>query len=355
MDNDAVNFVVQDLQWPQAKSAIATGLALGLAGTLFQQLLRNPLASPDFVGISSGASVAAVAGIVIYDFGGLGIPALAVIGAVVSSVLMYVLAWKDGINGYRFILIGIGVSTFMYGLVGYLLTHSRLEEAREAMHWLIGSVGQSGNTEVNLLLVALAVLVPLSLVLRRLLRSLELGDDTARVLGTQAEAARLVLIAVAVVLTGLATAVAGPLIFVALVAGPIADRLLGPAAGGLLAAASVGAALVLASDYVAVNLLPTAAAHRGGHRCGRGAVPAVAPGHHQQREHVHDRSDCLRADLSLGYAERDVVDGTRRRHPRRAADRHRRRERLRQVHPAARHGPAAQAAVAARCCSTAPR
>ena len=257
MDNDAVNFVVQDIQWPQAKAAIATGLALGLAGTLFQQLLRNPLASPDFVGISSGASVAAVAGIVIYDFGGLGIPALAVIGAVVSSVLMYVLAWKDGINGYRFILIGIGVSTFMYGLVGYLLTHSRLEEAREAMHWLTGSVGQSGNTEVNLLLVALAVLVPLSLVLRRLLRSLELGDDTARVLGTNAETARLVLIAVAVVLTGLATAVAGPLIFVALVAGPIADRLLGPAAGGLLAAASVGAALVLASDYVAVSLLPT--------------------------------------------------------------------------------------------------
>ena len=92
------------------------------------------------------------------------------------------------------------------------------------------------------------MLVPLSLVLRRLLRSLELGDDTARVLGTRAEAARLVLIAVAVVLTGLATAVAGPLVFVALVAGPIANRLLGPATGGLLAAALVGAALLLASD-----------------------------------------------------------------------------------------------------------
>jgi len=257
MDNDAVNFVVQGLQWPQAKSAIATGVALGLAGTLFQQLLRNPLASPDFVGISSGASVAAVAGIVLYDFSGWGIPALAVMGAVVSSVLMYVLAWKDGISGYRFILIGIGISSMMYGLVGYLLTHSRLEEAREAMHWLTGTVGQSGPTEVNILLIALAVLVPLSLVLRRLLRALELGDDTARVLGTHAEAARLVLIAVAVVLTGLATAVAGPLVFVALVAGPIADRLLGPAAGGLLAAAAVGAAVVLASDYIAVNMLPT--------------------------------------------------------------------------------------------------
>ena len=257
MDNDAVNFVVQDLQWPQAKAAVATGLALGIAGTLFQHLLRNPLASPDFVGISSGASVAAVAGIVIYDFNGLGIPALAVIGALVSSLLMYVLAWKDGISGYRFILIGIGMSTFSFGIVGYLLTRSRLQEAREAMHWLVGTVGQSGNTEVNILLVALAVLVPLSLVLRRVLRSLELGDDTARTLGTKTEVARLSLILVGVVLTGLATAVAGPLVFVALVAGPVADRLLGKATGGLLAAGAVGASIVLASDYVAVNLLPT--------------------------------------------------------------------------------------------------
>lgn len=256
MDNEAVNFVVQGIQWPQARAALATGLALGIAGTLFQHLLRNPLASPDFVGISSGASVAAVAGIVIYDFGGIGIPALAVIGALVSSLLMYVLAWKDGISGYRFILIGIGISTFMLGITGYLLTRSRLQEAREAMHWLTGTVGQSGSTEVDVLLVALALLVPLSVVLRRWLRSLELGDETAYTLGTRVEWARLALILVGVVLTGLATAVAGPLVFVALVAGPVADRLLGSAAGGLLAAGAVGAVIVLASDYVAVNLMP---------------------------------------------------------------------------------------------------
>lgn len=256
MENDAVNFVVRDLQWPQAKAALATGLALGIAGTLFQHLLRNPLASPDFVGISSGASVAAVAGIVVYDFGGVAIPTLAVVGALVSSLLMYALAWKDGISGYRFILIGIGVSTFMTGITGYLLTRSRLQEAREAMHWLTGTVGQSGSTEVDVLLVALAVLVPLSVALRRWLRTLELGDDTARTLGTRTEAARLALILVGVVLTGLATAVAGPLVFVALVAGPVADRLLGSAVGGLLAAGAVGAVLVLASDYVAVNLMP---------------------------------------------------------------------------------------------------
>ena len=290
MDNDAVDFVVRDLQWPQAKSAIATGLALGLAGTLFQQLLRNPLASPDFVGISSGASAAAVAGIVIYDFGGLGIPALAVIGALVSSVLMYVLAWRDGINGYRFILIGIGVSTFLYGLVGYLLTHSRLEEAREAMHWLTGSVGQAGNTEVNLLLVALAVLVPLSLVLRRLLRVARArrrhrpgpghprggrpaGADRRRRGAHRARDRR------------------GRAAHLRRAGGrpdrrPAARPRRRRAARGGRRRRGTGARVRLRRGQPAAD----PAAHRGGHRRGRGAVPAVAPGHDQQREHVDDRS-----------------------------------------------------------------
>jgi iron complex transport system ATP-binding protein len=191
----------------------------------------------------------------------------------------------------------------MAGITGYLLTRSRLQEAREAMHWLTGTVGQSGSTEVDVLLVALAVLVPLSVVLRRWLRTLELGDDTARTLGTRTEAARLALILVGVVLTGLATAVAGPLVFVALVAGPVADRLLGSAAGGLLAAGAVGAVLVLASDYVAVN---HAAAHRRGHRRGGRAVPPVAAGHHEQGNPVMTGRLSARG-LSLGYAERDVV------------------------------------------------
>ena len=244
-----------------ATSALAVGLALGASGTIFQQLLRNPLASPDFVGISSGASArrgrrhrAAT------SFGGLGDPGARARSARSSRrLLMYVLAWRDGVSGYRFILIGIGVAAFFDGLVGYLLTRAQLFEARQAMHWLTGSVGQAGDTELR----PAAGRAGRAAAARRgaaagSCASLELGDDTARGAGHPRRAQpRLALLAVAVVLTGLAIAVAGPIVFVALVAGPIANRLLGPATGGLLAAACVGAALLLAADLVAVHLLPT--------------------------------------------------------------------------------------------------
>ncbi|HTW17615.1 MAG TPA: iron chelate uptake ABC transporter family permease subunit [Nocardioides sp.] len=256
-ENPAVDFIVRDLRLPQVEAAVGVGLALGAAGTIFQQLLRNPLASPDFVGISAGASLAAVIGIALPGVSGVGIPALALIGGLATAVLMYALAWRDGISGYRFILIGIGVSAFATGLTSYALTRTDLQGARAAMHWLVGSIGQGGDDEVRVLLVAVAVLLPASLVLQRMLRSLQLGDDTARALGAPAELIRLVLIVVAVVLTSLATAVAGPIAFVALVAGPVADRLLRTAAGSILAAGLVGTTVVLVADFIAVEVLPT--------------------------------------------------------------------------------------------------
>lgn len=255
-DSAAVDFIVQDLLLPQVRAAIGVGIALGAAGTIFQQLLRNPLASPDFVGISAGASVFAVAGIAMPALAGLSIPVLALAGALVFAAAMYLLAWRDGITGYRFILIGIGMSAFATGITGYLLTRTSLTEAREALHWLTGSIGQAGDTENEVLLWCLLALAPLVPVLQRMLRTLELGDDTARGLGARLEPSRLLLIGVAVLLTALATAVAGPIAFVALVAGPVADRLLGPARGSILAAGAVGAILCLVADHVAVNLLP---------------------------------------------------------------------------------------------------
>ncbi|GAA1537968.1 FecCD family ABC transporter permease [Nocardioides humi] len=255
-DSPAVDFIVRDLAFPQVKAAIGVGLALGAAGTIFQQLLRNPLASPDFVGISAGASVFAVAGIAVPALAALSIPVLALAGAVLFSIAMYLLAWRDGITGYRFILIGIGMAAFATGITGYLLTRTSLTEAREALHWLTGSIGQAGDAENEVLLWCLLALAPLVPVLQRMLRTVELGDDTARGLGTRLEPTRLALIGVAVLLTALATAVAGPITFVALVAGPVADRLLGRARGGIVAAAATGAVLCLIADYIAVNVLP---------------------------------------------------------------------------------------------------
>ncbi|BBH68258.1 iron ABC transporter permease [Actinoplanes sp. OR16] len=257
-ENAGVDFVVRGLRLPTATAALAVGLALGASGTIFQQLLRNPLASPDFVGITSGASLAAVGGIVFLQAAGLVVCAFALGGALFAAMLMYVLAWRDGVSGYRFILIGVGVAAFFDGLIGYVLSRARLTEARQAMHWLTGSVGQASDQELQILLYALPLLLSAAIFLQRHLKALELGDDTARALGTRTEQSRAALLAVAVLLVALAVAVAGPIIFVALVAGPVANRLLGPATGGVAAAALTGAALLLMADLVAVHLLPVA-------------------------------------------------------------------------------------------------
>jgi iron complex transport system permease protein len=258
-DDPAVDFIVLDLRLPTAAAALAVGVALGIAGLVFQRLLANPLASPDFVGVSAGASLFAVSAIVLLDLGSTGISAAAVLGALVAAVLVYALAWRDGISGYRFILIGIGIAEVMLSLVGYVVSRAEQFEARQAVTWLIGAVGQSGPGELRLLLLALAVLVPVAVLLERALRTLELGDDAAAALGARVERTRLALLGLAIVLVALATAVAGPILFVALMAGPIATRLLGPASGGgLLAAGCVGAGIVLASELVAQHLLPVA-------------------------------------------------------------------------------------------------
>lgn len=256
-DNASIDFVVRELRLPVAVSALAVGAALGTSGTIFQQLLRNPLASPDIVGISAGASLAAVIGITVLQVSSLAICGLALVGALLGSALMYLLAWRDGLSGYRFVLIGIGVSATFEGIVGYLITRTDEYEAREALHWLNGTVGRADDAQQYTLAAALVVLLPLTILLERQLRLLELGDETARNLGGRVEGAKLALMGLAVLLVALATAVAGPIIFVALIAGPVAQRLLGPAAGGVLPAALMGAALLLGADLIANHVLPT--------------------------------------------------------------------------------------------------
>lgn len=253
---DNIDFIVRDLRLPLAAAGLGVGLALGASGIVFQKLLANPLASPDFVGISQGAGVAAVTCIIWFNVGAVATSVAALGGALAAGAVIYLLAWKHGITGYRFILIGIGVSEFCIAITGYVISRADLYDAREAMTWLVGSIGQTGSLQLRILLIALVILLPVALILGRWLTALELGDDTAHALGVRVEWARITLLAVAIVLVALSTAAAGPVAFVALISGPIAIRLVRTGGPVLLPSALVGASLVLGADLVGTHLLP---------------------------------------------------------------------------------------------------
>ncbi|MCL3861163.1 iron chelate uptake ABC transporter family permease subunit [Actinotalea sp. K2] len=244
------SFAVRELRLPRAVTGLAVGLAFGVAGTVFQTMLRNPLAAPDVIGISSGASAAAVFGIVVLSLGDTAVALLALGGGLTTATLIYLLAVRQGFAGTRLILIGIGMAAMLDSTVTYVLSRASQWDLQAAMQWLAGSLNGASWSRTLPLLLALAVGLPLIAGQARNLQQLRLGDDAAAGVGVPVDLTRLVLIATAVTLLSVATAAAGPIAFVAFMAGPIAARLIGQGDSPVLAAGMVGAILVLAADLV---------------------------------------------------------------------------------------------------------
>ncbi|WP_417309937.1 FecCD family ABC transporter permease [Devosia sp.] len=251
----AAEFIVLGVRLPRLTAGLMAGAAFGLSGVIFQTVLRNPLASPDIVGISTGASAAAVFAIVILGWGGLAVSLAACGGALGIAIAIYALAWRDGVTPYRLVLVGIGAAAMASSLISWLFTRARIFDVQKALSWLTGSLNGASFAEMAPLAGALLLLLPLALVLSRQLTALQLGDDTARGLGTRVELARLSLLGTAVLLAAFATAAVGPIAFVAFVSGPIARRILGPAGRPLLPSALVGASVTIGADQIAQHLL----------------------------------------------------------------------------------------------------
>ncbi|GAB6898299.1 FecCD family ABC transporter permease [Kineosporia succinea] len=251
----ADNFIIVELRLPRAVTGLCAGLALGLSGAIFQALLRNPLASPDMIGVNQGATIGAVIASIGLGVSGFALSASALAGAVIASTLIYVLAWQRGIVGYRLILVGIGVAGASSSVVSYLLTRADVSVAADALVWLTGSLNGSSLEQFWPLLIALVILLPLTALTARPLPVLQLGDDTAAGLGVPVERSRRLLLACAVGLTGVAVASAGPVAFVAFVAGPVARRLIPTKGAALVQAALVGSLLMLVADFAAQHLL----------------------------------------------------------------------------------------------------
>ncbi|MCW4353553.1 iron chelate uptake ABC transporter family permease subunit [Hoyosella sp. YIM 151337] len=250
------NNVLFSDRMPRVTVALLTGAAFALSGAILQRIASNPLVSPDVIGINAGAAFGALIVITVIGGAGLSIVAGALTGALLTIGLILAIANKNGLTGYRLVLVGIGVTAMLSSMIALVLTRANIYQAHTAAMWLTGSLANRAWTHALIIGVACGVLVPALLLLSRSLQLLELGDELAHTLSGQRGGNRVPLVIVAVGLAAMATAAAGPIGFVALVAPQIVRRLLKERSPGLVPAAAAGAALVVSADLAARTLFP---------------------------------------------------------------------------------------------------
>lgn len=248
--------VVRELRLPRGLAAVVAGVAFGLAGALFQSTLRNNLASPDILGISGGASLGAVTAVVGYGASGTAVNVAACAGALGAAVAIWVLAWRNGLHGIRFVLVGVGIAYLCGSLISWRLAEADLREAGTVLLWTVGSVADVRDGTLGFLAVGVAALALLTVPVAREQRALALGDEHAHGLGLGPTRARIVALLIGVGLVALATAVAGPVAFVALISPAIARRVVDDGGPALAASAAIGAALTMTADVIGQYALP---------------------------------------------------------------------------------------------------
>ncbi|GAA5056335.1 FecCD family ABC transporter permease [Nocardia callitridis] len=253
-----VELVVNQWRLPRVLLAIMLGAALGASGAIFQSLTRNPLGSPDIIGFNTGAYTGALV-VILLVHGDYYATALgAMIGGIATAAVVYLLAFKSGVQGFRLIIVGIAVSAMLHSMNVWLIVKVDLAAAMSAAVWGSGSLSGLDWTQVGPVTAVLAVLLPCAVLLAYRMPVLELGDDAARALGVRVEPTRLALMMVGVGLTALATAAAGPIAFVSLAAPQLARRLTRTAGVAILPAAAMGALLLSAADWIAQRAFASA-------------------------------------------------------------------------------------------------
>lgn len=253
-DERAMKLVVE-WRLPRLLFAICCGIALAIGGAIFQSITRNPLGSPDVIGFDAGAYSGALIVMLVIGSGSYAmIAAGSIVGGLVTAGVVYLLAYRGGVEGFRLIIMGIGVGALLASFNTMLLISSGLEQAMLASAWGAGSLNALGFAHFVPFALILLVLLPVVGFVAPRLSQLELGDDAARALGIEAERTRLLATVSGVACTALVTAAAGPIAFVALVSPQIAHRLTRSAGLGLLPASLVGALLLVLADFVAQRI-----------------------------------------------------------------------------------------------------
>lgn len=248
--------VVQDFRAPRVIAALVAGVGLGVAGSMLQRVFRNPLASPDVMGVTGGASFGAVVLLATGASQTL-IPPAALGGGLLAALLLGVFGWRSGITVTRLVLVGLAVQAGLAAAVNLMVVRFPAELAGSALQWTTGSLYGRTWTEVWAAGGAVALALVAAFALQRRLAVLDLGDESAGGLGLNPSAARLQLLVTAIVLASLAAALTGPVAFVALAVPHLVRFVAGPPTPGTLALTGLaGAVLLLASDLVVQHLLP---------------------------------------------------------------------------------------------------
>lgn len=250
--------VITSFRLPRIVVAMMVGMGLAIAGGILQGIIRNPLASPDIIGLTSGASFAVVSFLTLFSTKDNALtvsiswlPFAAFVGAAVTALLVYFLAWKNGVSPIRLVLIGIGISALMQAGTTTMMILGPIYRASQANIWITGSVNGSRWDDASIIVPCVLILMVIAFVLARDLNVQELGEDLALGVGSKVQRQRLFLLLMATALTGCAVAFAGGIGFVGLMAPHIARRLVGSAFGALLpVAALIGAVLVIAADLI---------------------------------------------------------------------------------------------------------
>lgn len=245
-----VSFAVNTIRLPRMLAGIFAGFAFGLAGDIFQTMLRNPLANPNVLGITTGSSAAAVFCIVILQSSGTVISFASVIAGLATVILIYILSRGKSFSIGRLILIGIAIQAMLNAVISYLLLVGAEQDIPAALRWLSGSLNGSQMHELPPLIISVFICAPVVVLLGKHLSILELGEQSATSLGVNTDKTRMILILSSVCMISLATSTTGPIAFVSFLSGPIAKRLVGVGFSNLIPAGLVGVNLVLAADLI---------------------------------------------------------------------------------------------------------
>jgi len=250
--------ILIDFRLPRIVMALFVGMALAVSGAILQGITKNPLASPDLIGVTAGASFAVVLFLAMFSDENNSLtvsiqwlPLFAFLGATITALVVFSLSWKNGIAPFRLLLIGIAVAAFMQAGTTVWILMGPIYQASQATIWTTGSIYGANWSQVYVLMPWAILLIAISFLLRRQMNILELGDDIATGVGSRVQRNRVLLLLISTGLTGVAVAFAGGIGFVGLLAPHIARRIVGPKFQSMvLFSAGIGALLVLIADWI---------------------------------------------------------------------------------------------------------